>query len=112
MMRRGEIAARRNATAKVGSRRERPHGREVAIKAFAPVAAPVNAIRPEAATTLDRAPPDNAVVLAVDEKPSIQALERAQGLNLVTQCVLKALDAAMAARSRRVSRGATDRRPV
>ncbi len=25
------------------------------------------------------APPDNAVVLAVDEKPSIQALERAQG---------------------------------
>ena len=25
------------------------------------------------------APPDNAVVLCVDEKPSIQALERAQG---------------------------------
>jgi hypothetical protein len=25
------------------------------------------------------APPDNAIVLAVDEKPSIQALERAQG---------------------------------
>ncbi len=24
-------------------------------------------------------PPDNAVVLSVDEKPSIQALERAQG---------------------------------
>jgi hypothetical protein len=25
------------------------------------------------------APPDNAVVICVDEKPSIQALERAQG---------------------------------
>ena len=25
------------------------------------------------------APPENAVVLSVDEKPSIQALERAQG---------------------------------
>jgi hypothetical protein len=25
------------------------------------------------------APPDGAIVLAVDEKPSIQALERAQG---------------------------------
>ena len=28
---------------------------------------------------LSMAPPDNAIVLAVDEKPSIQALERAQG---------------------------------
>ena len=28
---------------------------------------------------LSMAPPENAIVLAVDEKPSIQALERAQG---------------------------------
>src|SRR5207245_9072670 len=31
------------------------------------------------------APPEKAIVLCVDEKPSIQALERAQGLSEVTQ---------------------------
>ena len=29
------------------------------------------------------APPENALVISVDEKPSIQALERAQGLSLI-----------------------------
>jgi hypothetical protein len=52
-MRRGEIAAASERDRETGSPKERPHGREVAIKAFPPVAAPVNAIRPEAATMRD-----------------------------------------------------------
>ena len=34
------------------------------------------------------APPENAIVICVDEKPSIQALERAQGyLKLPVECL-------------------------
>ena len=52
-MRRGEIAAASERDRETGRPKERPHGREVAIKAFPPVAAPVNAIRPEAAMMRD-----------------------------------------------------------
>ena len=40
---------------------------------------PEFAVKAAAIVGLYLAPPENAIVLAVDEKPSIQALERAQG---------------------------------
>jgi hypothetical protein len=49
-MRRGEIAAASERDRETGSPKERPHGREVAIKAFS---SRCGAIRPEAAMMRD-----------------------------------------------------------